>query len=47
MHPGRYNDILQAGVHYLELAFDFSNIDEIMCQFHDDLKCFKINLNEI
>lgn len=26
---GRYNDILQPGVHYIELQRDFSNIDEI------------------
>ena len=32
MHPGRYNDILKPGVHYLELARDFHNYDLVMDQ---------------
>ena len=32
---GRYNDILVAGTHYLELARDFSNADELARQFLD------------
>lgn len=28
--PGRYNDVLRAGEHYLELAEDFSNIEEVL-----------------
>ena len=33
--PGRYNDILVAGQHYIELAFDYSNIGEVMECFAD------------
>jgi hypothetical protein len=32
---GRYNDILEAGVHYLPLREDFSNIDAVMDRFND------------
>ncbi len=32
---GRYNDILQPGVHYLSLASDFSNLREVMDEFRD------------
>ena len=32
---GRYNDILVAGSHYLELARDFSNAEELARQFMD------------
>jgi hypothetical protein len=32
---GRYNDILEAGVHYLPLKADFSNIAEVMAHFRD------------
>lgn len=32
---GRYNDILEAGVHYLPLKEDFSNIDAVMDRFRD------------
>jgi len=32
---GRYNDILEAGVHYLPLKEDFSNIDAVMDRFND------------
>lgn len=32
---GRYNDILEAGVHYLPLREDFSNIDAVMDRFRD------------
>lgn len=35
MFPGRYNDILEAGTHYLALAPDFSNLDDVMRAFHD------------
>jgi hypothetical protein len=35
MFPGRYNDILEAGRHYLALQPDFSNIDEVMARFRD------------
>jgi spore maturation protein CgeB len=30
MFPGRYNDILRAGEHYVALAPDFTNIDEVL-----------------
>lgn len=32
---GRYNDVLVPGEHYLELAPDFTNIDEVMAGFRD------------
>ena len=32
---GRYNDILQPGIHYLSLASDFSNLHEVMDEFRD------------
>jgi len=35
MFPGRYNDILEAGRHYIALNADFSNIDTVMEQFRD------------
>lgn len=35
MFPGRFNDILEADRHYLALACDFSNIDEVIEQFRD------------
>ena len=35
LQTGRYNDILEPGRHYLELARDFSNADELARQFLD------------
>lgn len=35
MFPGRFNNILEADRHYLALAPDFSNIDEVIEQFRD------------
>jgi hypothetical protein len=35
MFPGRYNDILEPGRHYLALEPDFSNIDAVMARFRD------------
>ena len=32
---GRYNDILEPGVHYLSLEPDYSNLDEVLAQFRD------------
>jgi hypothetical protein len=32
---GRYNDILQPGQHFLELAPDFSNAEEVRRRFSD------------
>lgn len=36
LFPGRYNDLLEAGRHYLCLQPDFSNIHEVLAQFRDD-----------
>ena len=36
MLPGRYNDILEPGMHYLELERDFSNVDEVIARLRDD-----------
>lgn len=36
MFPGRYNDILEGGQHYIELKRDLSNIDEVFEKFRDD-----------
>jgi hypothetical protein len=33
--PGRYNDILRADEHYLALARDFSNVDDVLARFRD------------
>jgi hypothetical protein len=33
--PGRYNDILKSDEHYLSLARDFSNVDDVMARFKD------------
>lgn len=33
---GRYNDILEPGRHYIPLANDYSNIEEVMDTFRDD-----------
>jgi hypothetical protein len=35
MLPGRYNDILKADQHYIALAPDFSNIQDVMKRFRD------------
>jgi hypothetical protein len=35
MFPGRFNDILVADRHYLALARDFSNLDEVVARFRD------------
>lgn len=35
MFPGRFNDILTADEHYLALAPDFSNIDDVLARFRD------------
>jgi hypothetical protein len=34
--PGRYNDMLEAGVHYIELQRDFSNIDSALDTLFDE-----------
>ncbi|MFW0778064.1 MAG: glycosyltransferase family protein [Rickettsiales bacterium] len=36
MFPGRFNDIFKADEHYIALAPDFSNIDEVIEKFRDD-----------
>ena len=33
--PGRYNDMLEAGRHFIELDRDFSNVDEVLDQCAD------------
>ena len=33
--PGRYNDILKPDEHYLALARDFSNVDDVLARFRD------------
>lgn len=35
MFPGRFNDILATDEHYLALAPDFSNIDDVLAKFRD------------
>ena len=35
LYEGRYSDVLQAGVHYLPLRKDFSNLDDVIAQFRD------------
>ncbi len=35
MFPGRFNDILETGTHYIALERDFSNIAGVMAQFRD------------
>jgi spore maturation protein CgeB len=34
--PGRYNDALEAGVHYIELKRDFSNLDQVIDTLFDE-----------
>lgn len=40
--PGRYNDLLEAGVHYIELQRDFSNLDSVLETLFDDSAYHKI-----
>ena len=40
--PGRYNDMLEAGRHFIELDQDFSNIDDVLDQFADLSFCQKM-----
>lgn len=42
MFPGRYNDILQPDVHYLELDPDFANVDEVLRKYKDEEYSSKI-----
>ena len=35
MISGRFNDIFIAGEHYIALASDFSNVDDVVAQFRD------------
>jgi hypothetical protein len=35
MFPGRFNDILRAGEHYVALAPDFTNLDEVLALLRD------------
>ena len=35
MFPGRYSDILRPGEHYIELAADFANIDDVLRRLRD------------
>lgn len=35
LFPGRYNDVLSADYHYLALARDFSNVDDVLRRFRD------------
>lgn len=34
--PGRYNDLLEAGVHYIELQRDFSNLEQVITTLFDE-----------
>ena len=42
MTPGRYNDILQADVHYIAIAPDFSNIDSVLERLRDENYCQRL-----
>lgn len=42
MFPGRFNDILRAGDHYIALLPDFSNIAEVLRQLRDPAHCDQI-----
>jgi hypothetical protein len=42
MFPGRFNDILIADKHYLALASDFSNLQEVLTRFHDTAERHRI-----
>jgi len=35
LYEGRYNDVLEPNVHYLELKKDWSNFDDVMLRFSD------------
>jgi hypothetical protein len=39
MFPGRFNDILRAGEHYVALAPDFANLDEVLALLRDVRAC--------
>jgi hypothetical protein len=36
LFPGRYNDLLEPGVHYLCLERDFSNLDDVLGRYRDE-----------
>jgi spore maturation protein CgeB len=36
MFAGRFNDVLEADTHYLALADDFSNVDDVLARFRDE-----------
>jgi spore maturation protein CgeB len=42
MLEGRYNDILVANEHYLEVALDHSNLDEVIERFKDPVERHRI-----
>lgn len=42
MFPGRYNDILRPGDHYLELRPNFSNIADVLAQLRDPAFCDRL-----
>jgi hypothetical protein len=39
---GRYNDMLEAGTHYIELDHDFSNLDDVLEQCRDIQACQRL-----
>jgi spore maturation protein CgeB len=43
MLEGRYNDILVANEHYLEVALDHSNLDEVIERFKDPVERHRIS----
>jgi len=45
MYPGNYSGILEAGVHYISLEKDFSNIEEVMQTIQDTAFLEKIAKN--
>lgn len=42
MLPGRYSEIFRAGQHFIELARDFSNIDDVVAIVQDPALCTEI-----
>lgn len=40
--PGRYNDMLEAGVHYIELQRDFGNLEQVLETLFDESAYTKI-----
>ncbi|MFH1624563.1 MAG: hypothetical protein ABID54_05330 [Pseudomonadota bacterium] len=42
---GEYGGIFEAGVHYIELKKDYSNLDTVIGLLHDDAYCMKIAEN--